>query len=75
MAAEIEEEAAAARKRTGAEPLGVAAILSQDPTNRPKRLKKSPAPLFHAASKARMSVARPDASFFQGESTTRPDPP
>jgi hypothetical protein len=52
MAAEIEEDAAAARKRTGAEPLGVRAILAQDPTNRPKRLKKSPAPLFHAASQA-----------------------
>jgi hypothetical protein len=52
MAAEIEEDAAAARKRTGTEPLGVAAILAQDPTSRPKRLKKSPAPLFHAASQA-----------------------
>jgi hypothetical protein len=52
MAAEIEEDAAAARKRTGAEPLGVRATLAQDPTSRPKRLKKSPAPLFHAASKA-----------------------
>ncbi|HEY0510499.1 MAG TPA: transposase, partial [Thermoanaerobaculia bacterium] len=49
MAVEIEEDAAAARKRTGAEPLGVAAILAQDPVSRPKRIKKSPAPLFHAA--------------------------
>jgi len=48
MAAEIEEDAAAARKRTGAEPLGVAAILAQDPTSRPKRLKKSPAPFVAA---------------------------
>ncbi|HTG32671.1 MAG TPA: transposase [Thermoanaerobaculia bacterium] len=52
MAAEIEEDAAAARKRTGTEPFGVAAILAQAPTSRPKRLKKSPAPLFHAASQA-----------------------
>jgi hypothetical protein len=52
MAAEIEEDAAAARKRTGTEPLGAAAILAQDPVSRPKRLKKSPAPLFHAASRA-----------------------
>ncbi len=50
MASEIEEDAATARKRTGVEPLGVAAILAQEPTSRPKRLKKSPAPLFHAAS-------------------------
>ena len=50
LATEIEEDAAAARQRTGVEPLGVAAILAQEPTSRPKRLKKSPAPLFHAAS-------------------------
>ncbi|HTG35658.1 MAG TPA: hypothetical protein VLB76_22275 [Thermoanaerobaculia bacterium] len=52
MAVEIEQDAAAARKRTGTEPLGAAAILAQDPTTRPKGLKKSPAPLFHTASKA-----------------------
>jgi hypothetical protein len=52
LAEEIEQDTAAARKRTGAEPLGTAAIPAQDPTSRPKRLKKSPAPLFHAASKA-----------------------
>jgi hypothetical protein len=51
MATEIEEDTAAARKRTGTEPLGAAAILAQDPTSRPKRLKKSPAPLFHAATR------------------------
>lgn len=50
MATEIEEDAATARKRMGVEPLGVAAILAQDPTSRPKRIKRSPAPLFHAAS-------------------------
>jgi hypothetical protein len=49
---EIEQDAAAARGRTGVEPLGPAIILAQDPTSRPKRLKKSSAPLFHAASKA-----------------------
>ena len=52
LAAEIDDEAAATRKRTGAKPLGRATILAQDPVSRPKRLKKSPAPLFHAASKA-----------------------
>jgi hypothetical protein len=50
MADEI-EEAAAVRRRTGAEPLGVAKILAQDPETRPQRVKKSPAPLLHAASK------------------------
>jgi hypothetical protein len=49
---DIESEAAARRKRTGAKPLGVAAVLAQDPLQWPKKTKKSPAPAFHAASKA-----------------------
>ena len=49
---DIESEVAARRKRTGAKPLGVAAILAQNPLQRPKKTKKSPAPAFHAASKA-----------------------
>jgi hypothetical protein len=47
---EIEAEAAIKRSRTGSQPLGVSAILGRDPHDRPKHLKKSPAPLFHAAS-------------------------
>ncbi len=49
---DIELEAASRRKRTGAKPLGVAAVLAQNPLQRPKKTKKSPAPAFHAASKA-----------------------
>src|SRR5262245_43219295 len=49
---DIESEVAARRKRTGAKPLGVAAVLAQSPLQRPKKTKKSPAPAFHAASKA-----------------------
>jgi len=60
IAAEIEEEAAAARKRTGAEPFGAAKILAQDPWTRPERVKKSPAPLLHAASTAVRQV------FYEG---------
>jgi hypothetical protein len=52
LVADIESETAARRKRTGAKPLGVAAILAQNPLRRPKKTKKSPAPAFHAASKA-----------------------
>jgi hypothetical protein len=37
---------------SGIKPLGVAAILAHDPTHRPKKLKKSPAPFVHAATKA-----------------------
>jgi hypothetical protein len=47
---EIEEEMAVRRSRTGSQPLGVAAILGQHPHDRPKRSKRSPAPLFHAMS-------------------------
>jgi REP element-mobilizing transposase RayT len=72
MATEIEEDAAAARKRTGGEPLGVAAILAQDPTSRPKRLKKSPAPLFHAASQAMRHYFYEGFSWFVAAYRTRP---
>jgi hypothetical protein len=47
---EIDEEAAVRRSRTGSQPLGVAAVLGQHPHDRPKRPKRSPAPLFHAMS-------------------------
>ena len=47
---EIEEEAAAQREATGKTVLGRAAILKQQPHERPQRSKKSYAPLFHAAS-------------------------
>ena len=50
--AEIEQEAAAALARTGRQPLGVAGILRQNPQTRPNWTKKSPAPAFHAATKA-----------------------
>lgn len=51
LIAEIESELAAQRAKTGKQPLGVLAILSQHPHNRPMRSKKSPAPLVHAASR------------------------
>ena len=49
---DVESEAVTRRKRTGAKPLGVAAVLSQDPLQKPRKTKKSPAPAFHAASRA-----------------------
>jgi hypothetical protein len=48
----IEEDAAAARKRAGIEPFGREAILAQHPHTRPERIKRSPAPFVHAATKA-----------------------
>jgi hypothetical protein len=44
------EEAAAARLKAGRQPLGASAIRGQHPHDRPARPKRSPAPLFHAAS-------------------------
>jgi hypothetical protein len=49
---EVEAEARANREARGVEPLGVEAILRQDPHTRPNQTRKSPAPLCHAASKA-----------------------
>ena len=51
MVAEIEEQAAAERRRTGKSPLGARAILDQDPCTRPETCKKSPAPFVHAVSR------------------------
>jgi len=52
LIAEIELEAAARRRRTGSQVLGSSAVQGQHPFDRPKKTKRSPAPLFHAASKA-----------------------
>ena len=51
LVAEIEEEARIAMAAKGLEPLGADAVRRQQPHTRPNRTKKSPAPLFHAASK------------------------
>jgi hypothetical protein len=52
LIAEIEAEAAVRRLRTGSQVLGASAVRGQHPFDRPKKSKKSPAPWFHAASKA-----------------------
>jgi hypothetical protein len=51
MIADIEAEAALRRQRSGSQVLGASAVRGQHPFDRPARPKKSPAPLFHAASK------------------------
>ena len=48
---DIEHETAQRHSDVGTEPLGVSRILGQRQLDRPKRLKKSPAPFCHAASK------------------------
>ena len=55
---EIDAEAAAERKRTGRQPLGAVAILRQHPHTCPNKTKKSPAPRFHAATKAAREAFR-----------------
>jgi hypothetical protein len=51
MIERIEAQAAQRRAETSAVPLGPAAIKAQHPHHRPSKLKKSPAPLFHAATR------------------------
>jgi hypothetical protein len=48
---QITAEAAAERNQTGKQPLGVEAVLQQKPGTRPEKVKKSPAPYFHALRK------------------------
>ena len=45
---EIEKETAANHAENGTTPLGVKAVLASDPHDYPRKLKKSPQPLFHA---------------------------
>jgi hypothetical protein len=49
---DIEREAAAELKTRNLQPLGVSAVLKQQPHARPNRAKKSTAPLIHTATKA-----------------------
>ena len=48
----IEAETTGRHSRKGTQPLGVKAIVAQDPHDRPRKLKKAWAPAFHAATKA-----------------------
>jgi hypothetical protein len=52
MVTAIEREAEEVMKRTQIPPVGVDKILRQSPHTQPKNSKKSPAPPFHAATKA-----------------------
>jgi hypothetical protein len=64
LVADIEAEAAARRKKTGVKPPGPAAILTQDPHRQPAKSKKSPAPAFHAASRAVRKELRDAYAWF-----------
>ena len=51
MVHDVEAQAAAKRELSGLPAKGPEAIRAQDPHDRPAKLKRSPAPLFHAASR------------------------
>jgi hypothetical protein len=51
LVAEIERQAANEHRRNGTQPIGVRAILSQDPHHRPRKAKWSPAPRIMAATR------------------------
>jgi hypothetical protein len=61
---EIELDARVARMERGIPAQGVAEVLRQDPHTRPSKTKKSPAPRFHAASKAIRDRLREAYGFF-----------
>ena len=54
----IEQEAARRERDTGKPPLGRDFLWRQDPRHEPNRIKKGPAPLAHAASRAARDVVR-----------------
>ncbi len=64
MVEEIEQAAAADRKSRGIRPLGVKAILAQSPHQKPRKTKRSPAPAFHAATKAARRALWEAYGFF-----------
>ncbi len=61
---EIDADAPAERKRTGREPLGAQTVLRQHPHTCPNKTQKSPAPRFHAASKAAREGLRKAYGLF-----------
>jgi hypothetical protein len=61
---EIEKEAEADRRSRGVRPLGVNAILAQSSHDKPRNTKRSPAPAFHAATKAARRALRDVYALF-----------
>ena len=64
MIREIEKKAAEERERRGVEVMGAEAVCQRDPQTRPNRVKESPAPRVHAASKKERLAWREAFSFF-----------
>jgi len=60
----IEQETRARHQRAGTMPLGKAKMLAANPHDRPRRVKRSPAPAFHAASKKARVLLRDAYRLF-----------
>jgi len=61
---EINESAAAARAESLIAPLGVDGVRAQNPETRPRKIKKSPAPSFHALRKKVRKALREAYGLF-----------
>jgi hypothetical protein len=61
---EIDDAAEAANEAKGRRPMGVDAILAQDPHHRPESINRSPAPFVHAHDKAKGDKFREDYRTF-----------
>ena len=61
---QIESETIEMHKANGTQPLGSHAIFTQDPHSKPKRVKRSPAPAFHAATRERFLELRDAYNIF-----------
>jgi REP element-mobilizing transposase RayT len=66
LVAAIETESAVQRTETGMQPPGPEIVRSQSPHARPMRTKKSPAPLFHAASRVAREELYQAYTWFVG---------
>ena len=61
---QIEEETIEMHETAGTQPLGTHAIFAQDPHQKPRRFRKSPAPAFHAATKQKFLELREAYNAF-----------
>jgi len=61
---EIDADSAAEQRLTGRKLLGAEAVLSQHPHTRPEKSKKSPAPRFHAGTKAAREALKAAYGLF-----------
>jgi REP element-mobilizing transposase RayT len=64
MVADIEKEATERHRLNETAPTGVHFVFRQDPQTRPRKLKRSPAPAFHAASEKAFKLLREAKAWF-----------